>query len=362
MKAATCALVLTATFSIAQTNGERTQFEKLSDYRYGPPTFFTRNDGWAWGGPLSLINTRDGGRTWRTVPLPRPAHISDPSVNGLFFLSKSEIWVVLEPKHADHPGYGGALYRTLDAGATWQEDQLPNEDWWHQTGMASYLRGSAVWFGGEKGLESAPRPGQTNRTGRVMFACEATIFHRATPGGPWIRQTLPTRKGCEVRHIRFFDAKRGVAVPDSAIYITEDAGAHWTESEVKMKKPAPLWRDVEPERPETLQFLEGDERIGWLSFEEGDVYKTTDGGKHWRQIVERGQYSVGLGGFGQWGTVYFATEMIGWLLDGGHVYETRDGGEHWSRLQGPERLTTLAGAGATCWVSGEGSLYRLAWR
>ncbi|MGJ5820002.1 WD40/YVTN/BNR-like repeat-containing protein [Paludibaculum fermentans] len=361
MKIIAYALALTAFLSMAQTN-ERTRFEKISDYPYGLPTFFNKNDGWASAGSSGLRVTRDGGVTWRPVPLPKPANMDEPSINGLFFVSKLELWLVLEPRHADHPGHGGTLYRTFDAGATWQEDQLPREDWWHQTGLASYSRGSAVWFGGEKGLASPPRPGQTNRTGHVVFACEATIFHRATQGGPWIRQTLPTLKGCEVWLIRFFDNKRGLAVTDSTIYFTEDAGAHWAESEVKMRRPAPLWRDVEPERPETLQFLEGDERIGWLGFEEGDVYKTTDGGKHWRQIVERGQYSVGLGGFGQWGAVYFATEKTGWLLDGGHVFETRDGGEHWSRLQGPKRITTLTGAGGTCWVSGEDALYRLAWR
>src|SRR5438270_827894 len=79
--------------------------------------FISSTQGWAIGG--RLLSTLDGGATWREGTLPNGA-----SVRGIRFTSLKTGWL-----------FGGAsffpapanIFKTIDAGATWQMEQIPLE-------------------------------------------------------------------------------------------------------------------------------------------------------------------------------------------------------------------------------------------
>lgn len=88
-------------------------------------TFISAATGWVLGRApcthtpcTSILRTRDGGATWRSIPAPR-APVGSPSVPNsgqvsiLRFANKTDGWAA-----------GGALYSTHDGGATWHRQHI----------------------------------------------------------------------------------------------------------------------------------------------------------------------------------------------------------------------------------------------
>ena len=84
-------------------------------------TFVSSKTGWVLGGacstcPASLLQTRDGGATWASVPAPPTSLGTDSGtgVRGVRFANLNDGWV-----------FGAEVWATHDGGAHWQKPALP---------------------------------------------------------------------------------------------------------------------------------------------------------------------------------------------------------------------------------------------
>jgi photosystem II stability/assembly factor-like uncharacterized protein len=327
------------------------------------PTFFSRTEGWAGQGNRALARTTDGGTTWAAV-VP-PAIGDDPTIEirGRYFQSASSAWIGVAPAPYRLPDKGVTLFRTLDGGKTWAEQPSPGPRWTGDALFADIGSGS-IWLGGEVATASETWPATVECPQRIRGTLwTPVIFYRGSSQSDWIQQSFPRENGCPVNMIRFASAKRGIAVSQNSVFYTDEAGTNWHEGQVSTPGAQGSWHKTGGSLPETLSFLEGSDQIAWLSYQDGAIFRTNDGGRHWDQIAKSGDIWKNQSGFGEWGAVYFASEMVGWTLGGdGEIFETRDGGLNWSKLEVPDHVTGLSGAQGSCWATGQYRLYRIEWR
>jgi photosystem II stability/assembly factor-like uncharacterized protein len=328
----------------------------VGSFNHGSPEFFTPLAGWNLQANRQLVRTTDGGMTWVPVGIPNEP---DQAIQSVFFQSASEAWVSVAPPD---PGGQGKLFRTLDGGRAWSQQMSPSEDWYMHS---LFSRGESVWLGGQRAISARTQPGSTECNQKLLSFGKiwiSVVYHRGEVGSGWVEQHLPVETGCPVAFLRFLDNSRGIAVAGTRVFYTQDSGSRWVESQVVTLSGKQSWH-ARTLPFGNLFFLEGSDQIAWLSNPGGDLLKTNDGGRHWRQVLERNHsWPEGLG-FGAWGALYFVTENRGWTLGGdGEVFETRDGGARWISLKAPVRISGLTGAQGMCWVSGEGQLYRIEWQ
>jgi photosystem II stability/assembly factor-like uncharacterized protein len=87
--------------------------------------------------------------------------------------------------------------------------------------------------------------------------------------------------------------------------------------------------------PNDLHALQSAEFVdagyGWVA-DHDKIYRTSDGGMHWRLIYKSEQQIKKLS---------FATETNGWMLMNDVLYQSQDSGISWSKLTVPENLTQI---------------------
>jgi photosystem II stability/assembly factor-like uncharacterized protein len=246
--------------------------------------------GWAVGdGPTSdntygsVLRTGDSGKHWKDVTPPGlPGH----DVSYLYILDAKTAWVP-----AWQNGIARWLYRTVDAGASWQRFAWPGEG--NNVSSMTFVDQDNGW------VVDTPQPKQ--------------------PIG--IRTLNPPR----------------VAGMFSLLQ-TNDGGKTW-------KKVGPL---TMPGRVAALQFR--DQQTGWVTSVEGVLYITHDGGRSWKQqalLDSQGNKENARPGIIT--HPMFLHEQAGYLLTGDNssprkwsVYMTQDGGNIWKRSGGflPDNVDT----------------------
>lgn len=313
----------------------------------------------------ALWRTRDGGATWTALPFPRPQS-GDPSgipasLLEVHFESADVGWIVVEnSKRAPTVPEENTVYRTNDGGRTWQE-QLPSP--LAQKGMEFsqfFLPGGSIgWIGGTQPVQpAAPRSGPLECKpwwdGRPV---RPIIFHTVDAGAHWSAQLLPGSKGCRVEEIYFRNSEEGVAVAGHYVYYTDDGGAAWQPSKFLPCCTDADWHSVFSMAPSSVLFRG---KTGWLSYEDGYLFETVDGGRTWRQLAHPGQIWPGQAGPGDYGLLAFSTDKRGWILGGDRaIYETSDGGSSWLKLEGGGPMNSVSCSAAGCWALSEERLYRI---
>jgi photosystem II stability/assembly factor-like uncharacterized protein len=249
---------------------------------------------------------------------------------------------------------GGRVYRTLDAGATWEE----------RNDVPGYLR-TAVFTSATHGwvgvLFHATRLYETSDAGATMvdvtsriapaipggicgmwavnadtlvgagqWSGPAYIVRTVDGGATWQSANLGALAGSLV-DVVFLDDQRGFAVGGTAgavfggravVLATEDGGATWTSRYVGPEPPAGVgewaWKITFPTP-----------LVGYVSVERtepapatGRLLKTTDGGLTWAVLAVPGVGSMQGAGF--------LTEQRGWVSGRGAAAETQDGGLTWT--------------------------------
>lgn len=249
-----------------------------------------------------IVKTDDGGSTWLNhFPLPERRSSEVPS-GSLFFLTPEVGWVVNE-----------MVYRTTDGGRSWTElSAAPRGIYERQIAMriAPTLANliPALWFVNEQVGLMARRDGEVYRTG--------------DGGTTW---TKVWTVDSSITNIFFVNNQKGWVTGDRGfIARTTDGGLTWS------KEPAPTSADLT-----CIFFI--NEQTGWAVGWGSTILYTRDGGSTWKN----GSVS-GLFRRPPLASVSFADELHGWAVGGYEqpasvslfgpsnvILSTSDGGHTW---------------------------------
>jgi len=248
--------------------------------------FLDQNHGWVAGSGGTLLETIDGGQTWR-----RLNPITKDNLRDVYFANEKIGWLVAERdvlklKTNDEPR--AYLLKTEDGGFSWRRVFLNGFDVNARLVRAVFADADRGWVFGETGVVFATRDGGTH----------------------WLRQTSPTK------HLllggAFVDAAHGWLVGAGATIIqTSDGGMTWQMGVVPGGASARF----------TATTFAGD-RLGWAVGMEGRVFATSDAGRIW--FEQRSNVDVDLL------DVKFVDAAEGWAAgDEGTLLHTIDSGMHW---------------------------------
>jgi len=176
------------------------------------------------------------------------------------------------PDHLWAAGYFGAIYRTSDAGDTWQKLSSGTQKSIYAISFADKKNGWAV--------------------GRRGF-----VIHTTDGGDSWEVQDIPRRPSRHIFGIHAIDADHAWAVGDwGGRYYTADAGKTWQDHSFRVYEDHPTFKYLTEAELEAFQrgekvyddlymndifFL--DSQRGWIVGEYGIIYRTVDGGQTWEK-------------------------------------------------------------------------------
>ena len=210
--------------------------------------FLDQNRGWAVGSKGTLLQTLDGGNTWK----PRSAS-TDDVVRDIFFIDEKNGWLVCEVKcyqlkNEDEPR--AYLMRTTDGGEKWKRIEIKDFNIDAILVRAVFTRNGRGWAFGEGG----------------------SIYATHDAGETWVRLQSPTRR--LLLGGMFVDDDRGWIVGAGATIIqTSDGGETWYQSQL-------------PQVEKSVRFTATsfvDNRKGWAVGSGGSVYRTVNGGRTWQR-------------------------------------------------------------------------------
>ena len=291
----------------------------------------------------------EGSSQWDVLPgAPVPAS----RINDVFFLDASTGWIA---------SGAGVIYRTTDAGLSWQLQFQKSGTHFRSIGFADNLNGWA----GCLGIGDPNNPSSTDTTilyrtvnggatwvrdpgvsgavprgfcgmqvvndtvvygvGRVRGP--ATLYRSFDGGGTWLTKDM-SEHAAGLIDVRFFGPDTGFAVglthsdhtqSGGVVLRTTDRGETWTAVHTTLRTGEWCWKISFPSRS-----------VGYVSLQRNSqspvyVLKTTDGGSTWSEkLFSQSNYFVqGIG---------FVTDSLGWIGGNSSLspYVTTDGGESWS--------------------------------
>ncbi|HYO91764.1 MAG TPA: YCF48-related protein [Pyrinomonadaceae bacterium] len=236
-------LSLILLFSVAASASWVKQESRTMAWLHGA-YFLDAKRGWVVGSNGTLLETADGGETWKAA-LRRP---TEDTIRDIYFSDEKSGWIVCERdlyKLRTNDEARTYLMKTVDAGRTWQKVNLAASD--ARLVRAVFTEGGRAWAFGEAGALYETRDG----------------------GASWNKRPSPTRY--LLLGGMFLDGERGWLVgARSTILQTFDGGETWRAGMVEA-------RDV---RVTGVSFVEP--RIGWAVGSGGRIFMTLDGGRTWR--------------------------------------------------------------------------------
>jgi photosystem II stability/assembly factor-like uncharacterized protein len=248
--------------------------------------FLDQNRGWIAGSSGTLLETIDGGQTWRKLyPLTKD------NLRDVYFANEKVGWLVAERdvlklKTNDEPRT--YLLKTQDGGSSWQRVFLNGADVNARLVRVVFADSQRGWVFGESG----------------------TVFATRDGGVQWTRQAAPTR------HLllggTFVDYAHGWLVGAGATILqTSDGGMSWQSGVV---------RDGAGARFTATSFAGNS--LGWAVGTAGLIFATNDGGRTW--FAQHSTIDTDLF------DVKFVDTSEGWAVGSqGTLLGTKDGGRHW---------------------------------
>lgn len=287
--------------------------------------FVDRSHGWRWGGTgvfgglwhgNALYRTTNAGATWQATGFGAPPG-QVYSVDDAFFTSAADGWITGRERCWDLLPYGSFLLHTTDGGVTWKgQDACQGWPGVSITGQLYFTDAQHGWVLGSSELWRTVDAGQTWAQGQPA--------------------DLPTTL------VRFIDASTGFGLrqrqaepKDWELLRSDDAGD--------------TWRVVGALRPaiKAVAIDDGGSRM-WAVGDAGTVATSTDGGVSWRYTWPTAQALA---------AVAFADGTHGWAAGaGGTVLRTTDGGVTWATQNAgaAAAITDLAVVDRQqAWISGD---------
>jgi photosystem II stability/assembly factor-like uncharacterized protein len=335
-----------------------TRLEKINEVPHGDGWYklqlLNAQLGWMTNGKI-LWRTTDDGATWDVTYSADPAKFENGEIKEFqFFNSREGITMRLD-----------GLHRTQDGGHTWAGINTPLS---YPQGEPSYFKfledGKVGWIvGGIYHRISKEEADRCTNNAKTVFpdnsyAClEGAVFHTDDGGETWSRQPAPNI-GYRIYNLYFSDADHGLALGDWGAIYTENGGRKWEKSELKKECVDPGFLSEYEYRPIAVSFAD---KLGWISFNDGRLIKSTDGGRTWCDLLQPAEYRTQTGSNSFFQVLHFSNSDHGWALaTDGTLYETLDGGARWTKIKTDAKFDDLffvqPGYG---WAVSKAGIYRI---
>ena len=249
--------------------------------------FLNQNHGWVAGSGGVLLETSDGGQTWRKLYT-----LTKDALRDIYFADEKNGWLLCDRdslKVTTNDAPRAYLLKTSDGGLSWRRVNLGGADVNARFAHAVFANAERGWVFGESGVVLVTNDG----------------------GAHWTQQALPTR------HLllggAFIDGTRGWLVGAGATILqTSDGGMSWHAGEVRAGAST---------RFAAASFVSNNR--GWVVGAGGGVFATADGGLNWR--AQQSNVDADLM------DVKFIDDADGWAVGSeGVLLHTANGGARWS--------------------------------
>jgi photosystem II stability/assembly factor-like uncharacterized protein len=237
------------------------------------------------------------------------------SLRGVSAASSTIVWA---------SGTHGTYLRTIDAGKTWSEAQVP--------GATELDFRDVVAFSADEAFLMSAGPGPQSR-----------VYHTTDGGAHWTLQLTNAEAQGFYDCMAFWDRSHGILVGDPVqgrfeLMTTEDEGAHWTRLP-ETSRPAAEAAEGAFAASGSCIAVQGDARAWFVTGgPKARVFLSTDRGRRWRateSTITHGAPSSGIF------SVVFRDAEHGLIAggdyqhadaDGQNLAESRDGGATWTPL------------------------------
>lgn len=305
-----------------------------------------------------LWMTIDGGRTWNLVD--DSSSKVEASYTSPQFLNTEVGW----------RSTISTIERTSNAGRTWDRIKAPFEA---SDGVITSVRflpeGTKGWLTGGIYRKLSPSeygqfpPNAMNGDG--TSALQGVIFYTEDSGQTWRRQEINTGLGTTVRELRVSPSGHVWAMAQYDLFFLEKDG--WKKVDYrrcsgqnKRLLETTVNGDEQGDRyfPIDMDFI--DELHGWLTFSNGLIAKTVDGGKTWCDLSTLMALNTKAD---QRLRVYFVDSSNGVALGGDRqLYETTDGGKEGTKIGLDEPVDDVFYNGKNMWAASKEKLFEVTWK
>jgi photosystem II stability/assembly factor-like uncharacterized protein len=266
--------------------------------------------------------TTDGGKTWDA--LPKFTEKNDISMGTIYFDSNvGATW------------YLDGYFVTRDAGLTWEKApptpiDFPNGQLRHVL-LVGHEGTRFVAGGRYRALREGEGFGPNFLYSPDRKSVLEPALYRSNDGGiTWNQIGSPGKIGV-IQSLHFIDSIYITMLTDGEIYYSENAGGSWKPARYPARCVKKEYRsDYYEGKPVGLYSLNSQNT--WVSFDDGRLAKSNDGGESWCDILNAGVLKFG-GGREGFVKLHFIDTQHGWGLGGDlSLYETFDGGKQWKPI------------------------------
>jgi photosystem II stability/assembly factor-like uncharacterized protein len=251
------------------------------------------------------------------------------------YLSSQENWQLLNPRPStatgldiefisDTKGFyitSNELFHTTDAGENWELKQILNgaRDISFKDGLGIIAESGSVWISKNDGdtwtksvVQEVLNTASIIDSNTIVVSGSNSIFISTDQGVNWLQKDIP---GNRVNKTFFLTKDIGHAVTDNGeIYKTIDGGENWNTTV--------SFTNFIPNSFFTIYFK--NENVGFATREHSAFYKTTDGGETWTEINDGISNAIF--------SFQFINDMIGFGAGEYGMYKTINGGDTWTRI------------------------------
>ena len=141
--------------------------------------------------------------------------------------------------------------------------------------------------------------------------------------------------------IQFVNENQGIAIGNREVYSTTEGGVTWKPIDFNKNcvRREYLEEDYDAS-PDNLTVF--DSKFVWVSYLDGRIIKSIDGGKHWCDLIHPGEIAFDGPGLEYLTAMHFDNAEHGWGLGADRfLYETTDAGKTWTRLGSDIRFNSI---------------------
>jgi photosystem II stability/assembly factor-like uncharacterized protein len=269
--------------------------------------FIDAQNGWATS-IHTLLKTDDGGRTWRQLTSPTPDMGKGASSRVIFLKDGKTGWLagaIMKPippslKDAIRNRYidgknalTGAIFFTENGGESWRLQKVSEKigSWFFNLYLSDP---QTVWASGEETGIFHSEKGKWVEIDYDKGTCDKRYFLATLDMGE-----KPTEDSYDPHTIYFVDSTHGwMSFPNGYMAKTNDGGATWCD----LLRPNTFGGNATPTYLKKIYFT--DSRNGWALSSDGNLLHTIDGGLSWTRVSKASHFD----------DMYFLDANHGWVV------------------------------------------------